>query len=242
MRFINLSEIISSQSKRFLSKRIFYVLKMVSGDVVVRKGFNYKKLFLWVFGIVLLLVIIYGIFLLGAIFGTSTIGSNITYVNPVLGVLANVQASLENQLNEMQTIENLSEEVIEEVIIQAELEFDQDYINYVLHAMSAWKLHNPPLSSNKPKIRVIVDEEIYNSEVDDGVISTFVGDIEDPDIAIITTKREVIQAMLVEDMTEFMKLSVAEGRTTIEMLAGQLELASKGYLQMYEDVTGESLI
>jgi hypothetical protein len=46
---------------------------------------------------------------------------------------------------------------------------------------------------------------------------------------------------LAEDMTVFMKDSVSKGRTEIELLAGKFTLASKGYLQMYKDITGEDL-
>ena len=101
-------------------------------------------------------------------------------------------------------------------------------------------MHNPPFSTDVPKIRFILEDTIiYNSEVIDGSIKTYEGDIDDPDIAISTTKKEVIQAMLAKDMTGFMKDSVANGKTNIDMLASQIELASKGYLQMYNDIASE---
>ena len=36
-----------------------------------------------------------------------------------------------------------------------------------------------------------------------------------------------------------MKKSVMEGRTQIEVVAGKVELFSKGYLGLYKDLTGE---
>ena len=208
---------------------------MVSDRVSVKRRWSPKRLILIVIGIIFVVGVLYTFFFLGAVFGfklpfSPEVKEEFIYVNPLVEILEGY---------EQQGIE-INETAI---INQAELEFDQDYINYVLFAMSAWKLHNPPFSSEKPIIRVVLDqEETYFSEVIDGQILTYGGDTENPDIVITTTKRETIQAMLAEDMAGFMKESVAQGRTGIEMLASTIKLASKGYLQMYEDITGEKLI
>ena len=210
---------------------------MVTGEVIVKKPFNYKRLFLSLLGIGLFLGVVYLVFLLGAIFSPYSGPIDFNYENPVVSLIEELK--LEGVvINEG---EDISETVQEKIIERAELEFDKDYINYVLYAMSAYELHNPPLSDSKPKIRVLVDEENYYSIVEEGNVSTFLEEVENPDMGIKISKREVIEAMLVEDMTLFMKESVFNGRTEIELIANKFTLASKGYLQMYNDITGEDL-
>ena len=207
---------------------------MVSDNVVIQKPFNYKRIFLWVFLVVIVVAVLYGVFFLGSVFGNFGSSTSFSYENPLIELLNKYEQS-GIKINETQLIE------------QAELEFNKDYINYVLYAMSAWRLHKMPLSNDVPKIRVIIEDrtystqEVYNSEVIKGEIKTYVGDINNPDIIINTFKREVIGAMLSKDMTEFMKQSVGNGNTKIEMLANKLKLAGKGYLQMYKDITGEDI-
>jgi hypothetical protein len=217
--------------KLFKDNNLFLIEKMVTDKVVIKKPFPIGKVILWVFLILLVVGIVYVIFFLGAIFGSGG-GS----LEPVI---------IENPLVEI--LERYEEQGIQinqdEIIEQAEMEFDQDYINYVLFAMSAWRLHNPPFSTDTPKIKVVLDgNDLYLSEVIDGSISTNGGNVEEFDIVITSTKNEIIKAMLSEDMTDFMQTSVREGRTGIEVIAGYVTLATKGYVQMYEDVTGESLI
>ena len=203
---------------------------MVTDLVVVRKPFNYKKLIIILISILVIALVLGAVFFVGVAFG---------------GFLSPKQASMEYENPLLQIIVGLEEQGISvnetEIIEQAEIEFDYNYINYVLYAMSAWKLHNPPFSGDTPKLKVIVDDEIYYSEVVDTEINTYLDDIGEEDVEIIISKGEVIQAMLAEDMSVYMKESVAEGETKIDLIAGSLTLASKGYLQMYKDITGEEL-
>jgi len=202
---------------------------MVNDIVSIKKPFNYKKLFLSLFGIIFVLAILVIIFFLGSIFGDEP-DINITFKNPVSEVMDRL---------EQQSINISKDEIIE----QAELEFNSEYITYALYAMSAYKLHNPLFSSDTPKINVVLDgTDNYYSEVVDGKITTFQESVGENDINIISTKKEIINAMLADDISEFMSDSVRNGGTGIEMVGGNLKLASKGYLQMYEDITGESLI
>lgn len=52
------------------------------------------------------------------------------------------------------------------------MQFNESYIGYLVFAIGGWKLHNPPLSDDTPKIKVIVDEEVYVSEIINGEIKT----------------------------------------------------------------------
>ncbi len=127
-----------------------------------------------------------------------------------------------------------------ELVLEGEQSFNESYINYVLFSMGAWNLHSTILSGNLPKIEVQVDET-YSSEIIKGEIFTSLGEIEDEDIVIVTEKKEIIEAILSEDIGEYMKDSVRNKRTEIQMVAGYTELYGKGYLEMYGELTGESV-
>ena len=201
---------------------------MVTGEVVVKKPFNIKRLVLVLVGIIVIGLVLGLVFFIGMAFGGFGTPKQATteYENPIIQVIQDLEQQ-GVEVNETQVIE------------KAEIEFDYNYINYVLFAMSAWKLHNPPLSSETPKIMVVVGEETYYSEVINTEISTYLEEVGEEDIVVTISKQEVIQAMLAEDMAEFMKQSVANRETQMELVAGSLTLASKGYLQMYKDITGE---
>jgi len=221
-----------SRNLHFAAGKRGNIFRMVIDEISIKKSFSFKKLFLFFLAVVLISGIIYLSFLLGAIFGKGPTETSFSYENPVVELMEKY-ATAGIEINET------------EIIKQAELEFDKNYINYVLFAMSAWKLHNSPLSRDTPKIKIVLDnsnDEIYYSEVIGSEIKTDSLNIGEPDVIISTSKQEIIEAMLAEDMIQFMKTSVMEGGTNMEMMASQFTLASKGYLQMYEDVTGESLL
>lgn len=114
-------------------------------------------------------------------------------------------------------------------------------INYMLRKIGAANLHNPPLSKDTPKIEVRIDERVFNTEVVDGKFYTNKGEIENEDIRIRSSNNEFVDIVLAKNLNQAIQDSVSSGRTRIEMVAGKLKLAAKGYLQIYEAVTGESL-
>jgi hypothetical protein len=119
--------------------------------------------------------------------------------------------------------------------------FNKDYVDYIVFAIGGWKLHNPPLSKDVPKIKIILDDEIYKSEIKDTEIYTSKEDFDNEDISIITTKEEITRAILSLDIKEYMEDSIQEGKTTLELRAGYTKLFLKGYLDLYKDITGKSL-
>ena len=141
------------------------------------------------------------------------------------------------QFSEIIKIENPAQGLSAE---QARIGFDESYIDYIIFAIDGWRLHNPPLSKDIPKIKVIVDSEIYVSKITDGQIVTEKKDIDKEDIIITTNKEEMVNAVLSFEIKQYIKNSVAEGKTSVELVAGYTTLFSKGYLFLYEEMTGES--
>ncbi len=126
---------------------------------------------------------------------------------------------------------------------EAILQFNEKYIDYLVFAIGGWKLHNPPLSDKTPKIKVIVDNEVFVSEILNGEIKTEKNsekEAENEDMIIRTTKEEIVNMIKSEDMKTYIKQSVQQGKTSMELKASYTTLFSKGYLNIYQDATGKS--
>jgi len=128
----------------------------------------------------------------------------------------------------------------EAVIEEAVIEFNKDYINYILVALGTGYLHKSPLFEN-PLIEFNLDEEVWNSEIKQGMPDSKKGQIDDEDLRISISKEEAVEALLANNIEEFMKESVNNRNTKIELVAGKAELFSKGYLNMYKELTGEEI-
>ncbi len=122
---------------------------------------------------------------------------------------------------------------------EAVLGFSEEYIDYLVFSIGGWKLHNPPASSETPKIKVIVDSDVYVSEIINGEIKTKRKEINNEDITIRTTREEIVNAILSSDMGNYIKQSVQEGKTVLELKADYTTLFSKGYLNIYKELTGK---
>ncbi|MFA5174193.1 MAG: hypothetical protein WC438_03350 [Candidatus Pacearchaeota archaeon] len=135
---------------------------------------------------------------------------------------------------------NLNEEQTQEVINEALLEFNKDYINYILVALGIHNLHKSPTFEN-PKIEILLGEDVWSSEIIKGVPNTQNSWIDDEDIKITLSKEEAVKAILSSNIESFIRKSVSNGNIKIEMIAGKPELFGKGYLTLYKDLTGEEI-
>ena len=195
---------------------------MVTDKVRVRDKYRLVKRI----GIVLAVVIVIGLILGGMFMFGFFSGDKIEIVleNPLKDIVfANTNA--QGQIDK------------EAVIKQGVLEFDEDYINYILVALGVSYLHKSPLFEN-PLIEFVLGDEVWSSEVIGGMPDSEKKEIDNEDLRISISKEEAVRALLSPDIEQFMKDSVADGRTGIEMIAGKVELFSKGYLEMYGELSG----
>ena len=119
---------------------------------------------------------------------------------------------------------------------EAIAKFDDKFVYYLLYNIKAYRLHNPPLSSNEPKIEIFVDEEAYSAIINDGRININNGNIEDKDIILRTTKEEAIKMM---NDKNYVSQSFSQDFSSIELISSKLELFSKGYLDIYNELGGK---
>ncbi len=121
---------------------------------------------------------------------------------------------------------------------QAVIDFDEDFVFYLLYSIKAYNLHNPPLSSNYPKMEVDVGGDIFSASVKKGLIEVESGGIAEEDVVIRTTKEEAVK--MLRDRN-YVTESFSEGRSGIDLIADKTTLFAKGYLKLYNEVTGKSI-
>ncbi len=119
---------------------------------------------------------------------------------------------------------------------QAVAKFNEGFVLYILQSIKAYNLHNPPFSSETPKIEFIIENDIYNAEISNKNIKVLKGSITNEDIRIITTKVEGVK--MLRDK-KYIETSFNNGNSGFEMVAGEVKLFSKGYLDLYEELTGQ---
>ncbi|MAG02309.1 hypothetical protein CMI42_03150 [Candidatus Pacearchaeota archaeon] len=149
---------------------------------------------------------------------------------------------IENPLKDLvfQSTNNEGEVNKEQVIEQAILDFDLDYINYILIALGVNNLYKSKIGFGNPRVEFKIDDEIWSSEIINNNLNTRKSSIDDPDVRFHMSKEEIIESLLSSNLNQFVINSVSSGRTQIELIAGKPELLSKGYLKMYSDLTGNN--
>ncbi len=121
---------------------------------------------------------------------------------------------------------------------EAVAKFDESFVLYLLINIKAYNLKNPPFSSDTPKIEFLIDKDAYNAEVVKGNINAEKGSIDGEDIVIKTTKEEAVK--MVKDKA-YITTSFRNGSSGIELVAGKATLFTKGYLDIYTELTGKTL-
>ncbi len=149
------------------------------------------------------------------------------------------QVVLENPMKKIvQGIVNQDEPATQETIIQEGIkEFNEDYINYILLSLGVGGLHSF-FGYGNPIVEMNLDNEIWSSEIIGGGLRTMKTGNNNKDLIIAISKEEAVKALLSPDIAQFIKDSVINGRTQLEMIAGKPELLSKGYLDMYKKLSG----
>src|SRR3989344_1029693 len=170
----------------------------------------------FIFGIIILLIVVLGLAYYLVFFNNEFFG---------------VKKSSSGE-SDYKSIKNPVEELSDE---QAVANFDEGFVSYLLYSIGTGKLHNPPFSSKTPKIVFFIDDNIFNAEIINGGIIVKMGNINNADIMIITSKEEGVK--MLRDRNYVVK-SFSDGKSSFSALADKLSLLSKGYLDMYNKLTG----
>jgi len=199
---------------------------MVSQPVKIRDKYRTLKKFLIIFGIITLIGAILSISFLTGFFTKPK--NTIVLENPLKDIVMR-NTNAQGLVNK------------EKVVLEAVLEFNENYINYLLVALGVNNLHKSLIGYGNPVVEFQLGEETWSSEINNGNLITDKSPNSEKDLIISTTKEEAVEALLSPEIEQFMKDSVYNGDTQIEMVAGKIELGSKGYLKMYTQLTGEEV-
>ncbi|MEK6927109.1 MAG: hypothetical protein AABX11_01620 [Nanoarchaeota archaeon] len=121
---------------------------------------------------------------------------------------------------------------------ETEQQFDESFVSYLLYSIKAYNLHNPPLSSNYPKIEILVGESVYYAVVKDSQVMVSKDVLDEVDVRIVTSLSEAAKMVKYPDSV---KQSFEEGVSRIDLIASKTSLFSKGYLSLYTEITGKSI-
>lgn len=130
--------------------------------------------------------------------------------------------------------EDAIEEELEEIVVKDEDK--KDLIKYILVLMKAYNLHNPPFSSNTPKMEFDMEGEKFNAEIIQGEIYIDEGRIDGEDVRVHSNWGE---AVVMSKGLDYIKTSFGSGRSTIEQVADDKTCFLKGYKEVYEELSTE---
>ena len=148
--------------------------------------------------------------------------------NPLKGITVNFN-SPQTSTNQTQT----------EIHID-DIEITPQFLSYLLNEIGAWQLHKNPLTGEEPIITFkISDQEFYS--VINNEITTQESQIPqglESDMEFTTSKESLVKAILSDSPPDIFKQSIQDGDTIITPLATQSKLGLKGYLTLYNGLTG----
>lgn len=121
---------------------------------------------------------------------------------------------------------------------QIEKQFNESFVYYMLYNIKAYDLHNPPLSSNTPKIKIVIDKEVYSAVVQQKKIIVTKEEIPAVDIIITTNKKEA--AKMIKNKA-YIQDSFKAGLSSVQLIADRGTLFAKGYLNLYTELTGKGI-
>jgi hypothetical protein len=108
-----------------------------------------------------------------------------------------------------------------------------DAIKSMASSLKLSSLHNPPFSSDTPKIQVYLSGTSYSIEVISGKVSVKQSEIQNPDL-IIRTNMEEAEKMYYDK--SYIKQSFTSGKSGVEIVAGKVTLLLKGYDKIYSAI------
>tara|TARA_Y100000310_G_scaffold310387_1_gene355549 strand:+ start:450 stop:1172 length:723 start_codon:yes stop_codon:yes gene_type:complete len=201
-------------------------------DALMKKATTGKK-FLLISSIILIIIIAVSITTYSLFFKLE----KAELINPLEGLNINLgenfipSTQLDNNSN--QTTDQPTNQIINEIHID-EIEITPEFLSYLLNEIGAWQLHKN-IAFEDPIINFDVSGQKFYSTIKNKII-TLEGVSPDADMEFKTTKEILITAMLANNPAEVFKQSIQSGDTQINLIAGQAELFSKGYLKLYNSL------
>ncbi len=119
--------------------------------------------------------------------------------------------------------------------VAEQIEITPEFISYLLNEFGAWQLHPNPLTFEKPSINFKIGEEHFSSEIRKEIITTRTLNME-ADLQFNTNKETFVTIISSDNPGKILKDSISNGKISIDVIAGEAELLSKGYLNIYNSL------
>lgn len=120
------------------------------------------------------------------------------------------------------------------IIDNANLSYSQEeMVRHMAIVLKLYNLHEIPYTKITPKIQVSIDEDFYFIEIIKGDIIIKRGEVSEEDINIKTSLDEMVK---MKEDENYAKESISSGKTTVEKVAEDFTLFSKGYLDLYQEL------
>lgn len=167
----------------------------------------------------------------------------INIANP-LSQISFKEKSLEEQNNEIQSSStptkysnpNNRQGSQESIAINYEdIEITPDFIKFLLSEIGADSLHKNLLGKEPSIMNFYIEEKTFYSQIDK-TIEVFEGKSETPDLEFYLDKKDLINAVSSGNPEATFKQSLTSGNSWMEIIAGEPELFSKGYLELYNNL------
>ncbi len=194
-------------------------------DLMINKATKVKKIFIWIF--VVLLV--------SAAFTLATLGGSEeqSFFNPLEGKMVDYGETERDSSGPISS-DGSGNSGSDKISID-EIEITPDLISYLLQEIGTGDLHKNYLSGEKAIINFKIDDREFSSIIDKK-IETSKGLSGDADVVFISDKKSMVKALTADDVDAEVKKRVEGGDIQMEVLASESELFSKGYLSLYNSL------
>jgi len=140
--------------------------------------------------------------------------------------------SIGNEISGNAVLEPLSSKNLK---INENTEITPKILVSLLESINAEKLHKNLFTRKNAIINIEISEEKFYAEID-GEINVLEGVHNEPDIAIKTTKQELVAVLSSSNSMNAFKDSLSAGRISLDIFASKVNLFLKGYLNFYNSL------
>jgi hypothetical protein len=115
-------------------------------------------------------------------------------------------------------------------------EVETVHVQWLVNELGAYKIHASP-TGEEAIMEFVVDNSTFTVTNEEGVPEVVEGSADDPDIRITADQQEFIQIFTSEDLNAEVITLYNQGEIGLEILGDETDLALKGYLGVYEELS-----
>ncbi|MBU3896560.1 MAG: hypothetical protein KJ697_01340 [Nanoarchaeota archaeon] len=114
---------------------------------------------------------------------------------------------------------------------------NETHIAWLVNELGSYKLHSNPVTGEEPEMEIVCSKT-YDVMIEKGYPNVVEGSATNPDIRITTQDQFILELLNETDVLQNTYEMQQEGKLAIGMLKPQEDLALKGYITIYNEITG----